>query len=149
MNQRNNIYGYGGENPVSSIDPLGWVLVQVTLPGLGTTYLDDSFYALVQQFISNAAANDGSLIEVLSADRRAAANVAAPGVGVIGGDRTRMRVNHAHQSAEAIIAEAAGGVSRVVGEVDDAIRAVPLVSVTTQHRGAAVIIVSARGDGIR
>ena len=44
-------------NPVQSIDPLGLTLIAVNLPGLGDTYLDDSFYTNVQSFITNASDN--------------------------------------------------------------------------------------------
>jgi hypothetical protein len=51
-----NTYTYVLDNPLSGVDPLGLVLVPVTLPGRGDTYLDSSMVGPVTDFSANAAA---------------------------------------------------------------------------------------------
>jgi RHS repeat-associated protein len=46
-----NTYRYVADNPISYIDWFGLLLCPVTLPGIGHTYLDDSFIPLVQAWI--------------------------------------------------------------------------------------------------
>jgi len=54
-------YAYVDSSPLNFVDPYGLALQRVTLPGLGSTYLDDSFSPHVDQFIANAAANGVNL----------------------------------------------------------------------------------------
>ncbi|MBF7981741.1 MULTISPECIES: RHS repeat-associated core domain-containing protein, partial [Rahnella] len=55
-----NLYVYPLD-PVKGIDPLGLTLVSANLPGLGDTYLDDSFLPAVESFISYASENGVNL----------------------------------------------------------------------------------------
>ena len=56
-----NLFAYVAGNPVNWADPLGLELIQVNLPGLGVTYLDDRFAPMVNNFIVNAAASGVNL----------------------------------------------------------------------------------------
>lgn len=56
-----NTYSYADNRPLVYTDPLGLALTSVTLPGLGATYLDDSFAPRVDQFIANAQAHGVTL----------------------------------------------------------------------------------------
>jgi uncharacterized protein RhaS with RHS repeats len=44
-----NFYAYVLNNPANFVDPFGLKLCKVFLPGLGNTYLDDSFYPRVKK----------------------------------------------------------------------------------------------------
>jgi RHS repeat-associated protein len=46
-----NFYSYVINSPLSWVDPLGLKVMPVYLPGKGETFLDDSFWPLVQQFM--------------------------------------------------------------------------------------------------
>ncbi len=47
-----NFYAYVFNDPINFIDPLGLKLCKANLPGLGDTYMDDSFYPKVMDFIA-------------------------------------------------------------------------------------------------
>jgi RHS repeat-associated protein len=66
-----NTYAYVGNNPISWIDSFGLKLCSATLPGLGKTYLDSSFYPLVQNWI-NANSAAGISVRFTSAFRTTA-----------------------------------------------------------------------------
>ena len=46
-----NFYAYVLNNPASFVDPFGLKLCKVFLPGLGNTFLDDSFYPRVKKWM--------------------------------------------------------------------------------------------------
>ena len=56
-----NFYAYVLNNPASFVDPFGLKLCKVFLPGLGNTYLDDSFYPRVKKWMD---ANDKAGIPI-------------------------------------------------------------------------------------
>jgi RHS repeat-associated protein len=47
-----NFYRYLLNDPMDATDPWGLKLCKTTLPGIGDTYLDDSFFPLVKQWIA-------------------------------------------------------------------------------------------------
>jgi RHS repeat-associated protein len=52
-----NTYAYAAGDPLTQFDFFGLALTPVDLPGLGATYLDDSFSPNVERFIANASAH--------------------------------------------------------------------------------------------
>ncbi|MEY4588852.1 MAG: hypothetical protein RL497_928 [Pseudomonadota bacterium] len=56
-----NLYAYTGNDPLNKNDPSGLELEEVTLPGLGKTYLDDSFTPKINSFIANSSAKGVNL----------------------------------------------------------------------------------------
>jgi RHS repeat-associated protein len=50
-----NLFGYSFNDPVNWLDPFGLRLCRTNLPGLGDTFLDDSFEPLVQDFMRRNA----------------------------------------------------------------------------------------------
>jgi RHS repeat-associated protein len=65
---QSNLYLYADGDPLDFNDPFGLKLCRVSLPGVGTTYLDDSFVPRVEDFIRRNIAS-GVNVRVTSAFR--------------------------------------------------------------------------------
>jgi len=57
-----NHYAYVSNDPVNKIDPTGLVLIEVTLPWLGRSYLDEEFVPVVMNFIHKLETKNINLI---------------------------------------------------------------------------------------